>query len=343
MSGSDTRVVPQDRHDVMAALAPFQVPSLRRSAWQFGSTFVGYVALNAAMYVLARHSAWMALMIVLPTAGFLVRLFIIQHDCGHGAFFGSRRLNDGLGRFCSLFTFTPYAFWRRQHANHHASFNNLDRRDSGVDLYSTCATLAEYRALPPARRMLYRALRHPIVTQVLLPPVVFVLLYRLSFDAPKTWRRERRSVMMTNAALGMTSAGLTIVFGLRTVVLVQLSIIVVASIIGVWLFSVQHRFEGAIWERQEGWSHLRASLRGSSYLQLPGILQWFTGNIGFHHVHHLCALIPNYRLQECHEARPEFRRVTTLTLRQAICAPFYALWDEGLGRMVRFPAAPRHP
>ncbi len=184
--------------------------------------------------------------------------------------------------------------------------------------------------------MLYRALRHPILTQVLLPPVVFVLIYRLSFDAPKTWRRERRSVLMTNAALATMFAALIVVFGLRTVALVQLPIIAVASIIGVWLFSVQHRFEGAMWERQESWNHLQASLEGSSYLKLPKILQWFTGNIGFHHVHHLCAHVPNYRLQECHESQPVLGYVTTLTLGQAICAPFYALWDEELSRMVRF-------
>jgi omega-6 fatty acid desaturase (delta-12 desaturase) len=337
MNEGDAPAVQVDRHDLLAALAPFQTPLLRRSLWQVGSTFVGYLALNAAMYIVARHSTWIAVMIALPTAGFLVRVFIIQHDCGHGSFFKSRRLNDLLGCFCSVFTFTPYAFWRRQHANHHASFNNLDRRDFGIDLYSTCATVAEYRALPYARRVLYRGLRHPILTQVLLPPVVFVLLYRFPFDTPKTWRRERRSVFMTNAALAATFVALIVFFGLQTVALVQLPIIAVASIIGVWLFSVQHRFEGAIWERQEGWSHVQASLEGSSYLKLPGILQWFTGNIGFHHVHHLCVRVPNYRLQECHEARPEFGSVTTLTLGRAICASFYALWDEELRRMVPFP------
>lgn len=339
MNDGDALAVLDDHHDLMVALAPLQTPLLRQSLWQVGSTFVGFVALNAAMYVLARHSAWMALTIALPAAGFLVRLFIIQHDCGHGSFFRSRRLNELLGCFCGVFTFTPYAFWRRQHANHHASFNNLDRRDFGIDLYSTCATVAEYRALPYARRILYRGLRHPILTQVLLPPIVFVLLYRFLFDAPKTWRRERRSILMTNATLGAAFTALTVIFGMQTVALVQLPIIAVAAIIGVWLFSVQHRFEGAIWEHQEGWSHMRASLEGSSYLKLPALLQWFTGNIGFHHVHHLCARVPNYRLQECHEARPEFQRVTILTLRQAICAPFYALWDEDLRRMVPFPAS----
>jgi omega-6 fatty acid desaturase (delta-12 desaturase) len=339
MSDTDRLGAQQDRHDLMAALAQFQVPSLRRSIWQFASTFIGYITLSAVMYVLVRHSVGMTMIVALPAAGFLVRLFIVQHDCGHGSFFRSRRMNDALGCFCSVFTFTPYTFWRRQHANHHASFNNLDRRDSDIDLYSTCATLAEYQAMPYARRALYRAVRHPILTQVLLPPLVFVLLYRIPFEAPRTWWRERRGVLMTNIALGATLAGLTAIFGLRAVALVQLPIISIASIIGVWVFSVQHRFEGAIWERQEGWSHLQASLEGSSYLKLPKVLQWFTGNIGFHHVHHLCARVPNYRLQECHAARREFQGVTTLTLRQALSAPCYALWDEEHRRMVRFPAS----
>ena len=219
----------------MAALAPFQIPSLRVSVCQFTSTFIGYAVLNASMYGIVGYSIWIGCLVALLAAGFLVRLFIIQHDCGHGSFFRSHRLNDALGCFCSMFTFTPYAFWRRQHARHHASFNNLDRRDHGIDLYSTCATLAEFQAMSRPRRILYTAVRHPVVTQLLLPPLVFLLVYRVAFDLPPSWRRERRSVWMTNTALGATLAALTMIFGLRTVALVQLPIIVFASIIGVWL------------------------------------------------------------------------------------------------------------
>jgi omega-6 fatty acid desaturase (delta-12 desaturase) len=320
------------------ALASFQAPFLKRSLWQFSSSMAGYLALNAAMYILAPQFTWTALLLSLPAAGLLVRLFIIQHDCGHGSYFRSRQSNDMLGRFCSIFTFTPYTFWRRQHANHHACFNDLDRRDTGIDLYSTCATVAEYRSMPAARRFVYRAFRHPIITQVFLPPIVFVLLYRIPFDTPKTWRRERQSVLWTNATLGSVLLALTVTLGLQTVLLVQLPIIGIASVVGVWLFSVQHRFEGAVWERQEKWNHRKASLAGSSYLKLPRFFQWMTGNIGFHHVHHLCPRVPNYRLQECHEAQQEFQNVATLTFRQALCAPFYALWDEETKRMVRFSA-----
>ncbi len=281
-------------------------------------------------------SLWLTLGLALPAAELVVRLFIIQHDCGHGSFFRSRRLNDGLGRFCSAFTFTPYAFWRRQHTAHHATFNNLDRRDSGVDIYSTCATLREYQAFTPGRRLLYRVSRHPLVSQLLLPPVVFLVVYRLPFDAPSSWTAERRSVPLTNLALAAVFGSLVLALGASAVVLVQLPVMVVASIVGVWLFSVQHRSEAAQWLRQDRWNAVQASLEGSSYLKLPPVLQWFTGGIGFHHVHHLSTRVPNYRLQECHKSRPELDKVTTLTLRQALLAPCYALWDEEHGRMVGF-------
>ena len=324
---------------LVAAVAPFMAPSLRRSVWQFGSTFLLFILVDAAMYASLRVSAWLCLALAFPAAGLMVRLFIVQHDCGHGSFFRSRRANDMLGRFCSMITFTPYAFWRRQHANHHASFNNLDRRDTGIDIYSTCATLAEYRALSRPRRLLHRIARHPILTQLVLPPLVFMLVYRVPFDAPREWKRERRSDHLTNLAIAAVLASLVAVFGIWSVLLVQMPILVITSVVGVWLFSVQHRFEETQWSRQADWNLVQAALHGSSYLKLPRVLQWFTGNIGYHHVHHLAARVPNYRLQECHEARPELGMVTTLTLWQALCAPSYALWDEENGRMARFSQA----
>ena len=313
------------------------MPQWRRSAWQFGLTFGAYLALNAVMYALVPFLPWLAMALAIPAGGLVVRLFIVQHDCGHGAFFRSRRLNDWLGRFCSAFTFTPYAFWRRQHATHHASFNNLDRRDPGIDLYSSCATLKEYQAMPGRSRLLYRLIRHPVLTQIVLPPFVFLLVYRVPFDAPANWLRERRSVLMTNLALACVLGALCLVLGWRAVLLVQLPTISVASIVGVWLFSVQHRFEQTSWQRQGNWDHVRASLEGSSYLRLPRLLQWFTGNIGFHHVHHLSSRIPNYRLQECHESRPELRGVAPLSFWRALRSTGYALWDEDRGCMIPFP------
>lgn len=320
-------------------LREHQAPDHRRSAWQIAVSFLSLIGLCALMYVLVDVSTWLTLALAVPAAGFVVRIFILQHDCGHGALFRSKRLNDWVGRLCSLVTLTPYANWRRQHASHHANWNNLDRRESGADIYSTCLTTAEYRRLGPASRLLYRVLRHPLVALVLLPPLVFIVLYRVPFDTPAAWRRERLSVHLTNLALVALAVTLGLTLGFGAVALVQLPIMVVAAIIGVWLFSVQHRFDGAHWFRRVAWSPQAASLRGTSYLRLPGVLRWFTGDIGYHHVHHLNARIPNYRLADCHAASPALREVPTLSLLGALRSSTLWLWDEERARMVPFAAA----
>jgi omega-6 fatty acid desaturase (delta-12 desaturase) len=327
-----------------AALATHQAASLPRSLGQIATSFLPFIALCAAMYASLDMSYWLTLALAVPAAGFVVRIFIIQHDCGHGAFFRSRAWNDRIGRLCSLATLTPYANWRRQHAAHHANWNNLDRRESGSDIYSACLTVREYRQLKPGRRLLYRTLRHPAIALVGLPPMVFLLLYRLPFDTPAHWRRERLSVHATNLALASAVVVLGLTMGFGAVLLVQLPIMVIAAIVGVWLFSVQHRFESARWFTRDAWSAGDASLRGSSYLRLPPLLQWFTGNIGFHHVHHLSPRIPNYRLAACHAAIPRLQRAPTLTLREAVKGAPYWLWDEAGDRMVRFrDCAPDQP
>ena len=320
-----------------AILAAHQTPLLGRGLGQLASTFLPFFGLIAAMYLLRGVSVWLSLALVLPAAGLIVRIFIIQHDCGHGAFFRSRAANDWLGRFCSLFTFTPYANWRRQHSNHHAMWNNLDRRSGGADIYSTCMTVTEYQALTPLRRWSHRAVRSPVIAQVLLPPLVFLLLYRFPFDTPGAWRGEWISVMATNLALAGMFAALIVLFGAGAVALVQLPTIATAAILGVWIFSVQHRFEAAVWLRQPEWTATGAAMRGSSHLRLPRVLQWFSGNIGFHHVHHLMPRVPNYRLEDCHGAcAAVMPPAPSLSLWQALRAPAYALWDEERQRMVRF-------
>ncbi len=292
------------------------------------------------MYVLLDFGIWLAVLLAVPAAGFLVRIFIIQHDCGHGAFFRSRRANDAVGTLCSLLTLAPYASWRRQHAAHHGVWNNLDRRDSN-DVYGMVLTVAEYRALSPLGRLGYRISRHPLVVNVLLPPVVFILLFRLPFDVPKSWRRERIAIYLTNATLLALIGGLGLLVGFGSVALVQLTVMAVAAMIGAWLFSIQHRFEGARWIRGETWQHVAAALEGSSYLKLNRLLRWFTGNIGLHHVHHLNPRLPNYRLQDVVDAVPRLASVRPLGLRQALGAWRYVLWDEGRGRMVTFREAGR--
>jgi omega-6 fatty acid desaturase (delta-12 desaturase) len=333
-----------DRRSLLAGLAPFTAPSTTRSTTQLVVTAAPYIALLAAMYYAYYHiSIWLSLALALPAAGFVVRLFIIQHDCGHGAYFRSRWANEIVGALCGLTTYTPYALWRRHHAAHHAVWNNLDKRPSGGDIYSGCLTLREYEALSPLRQRLYRAALHPLVSQLLLPPVVFILLYRIPFDTPrKGWGKERRSVWITNAGIGAFLLTLTLLMGWQPVLLVQLPVITMASIIGVWLFAVQHRFENSVWARQADWTAADAALHGSSWLRLPKVLQWFTGNIGFHHVHHLMPRVPNYRLQAAHKAQPALAaNVTGLTLWQALRAPSFTLFDEARGAMVRFPSRRR--
>jgi len=327
-----------DLKNILSGIAEFQHPILRRSLGQLTTSFGGFLATCAAMYLCLTISLLITLPLSVLAAGFLVRIFIIQHDCGHGAFFRSQRANDVLGSLCSLMTLTPYAFWRRQHARHHGSWNNLDRRAaSGLDIYSSCMTVAEYGRLSRWRQRLYRLSRHPIVSHLILPPAVFLLLYRIPFDAAGSWRHERRALHVTNLALACLFTGLGLAVGFGRVLAVQLPIMIVASIFGVWLFSVQHRFEHTLWVHDANWSFTEAALRGSSYLRLPRILQWFTGNIGFHHIHHLNPRIPNYRLEDCHGAMDGMEAAPILTLRTAISTLRYALWDENLRRMVRFP------
>jgi omega-6 fatty acid desaturase (delta-12 desaturase) len=341
MASVDEGAPAAGRTDLRGEVARFQSPTRRKSLLQIATSFGGFFATCGAMYALLEVSWWVALALAPLAAGFLVRIFIIQHDCGHLAFFRSRRANDAVGLLCSLLTLAPYASWRRQHAGHHGIWNDLDRRQSGADIYSSCLTVAEYRALKPAERWCYRTTRHPLVANLVLPPLVFLVLYRFPFDMPPEWRRERLAVLLTNLALVALIAAAGLVLGFGRVAQVQLPVMVLASIAGVWLFSVQHRAENTRWLRHGTWSATAAALEGSTCLRLPAVLQWFTGNIGFHHVHHLNPRVPNYRLQECHERIAALREVPTLSLREGLRAWRFALWDEERGRMATFRDAAR--
>ncbi len=320
--------------------ASFQSPILAQSLWQLASTGAAYAAVLAAMYAAYHVSVWLSLALVLPAAGLVVRLFIIQHDCGHGAFFQSRRANLVVGVLCSLATLTPFTNWRRHHAQHHKQWNNLDTRDMGTDIYSTCLTLDEYEAMSPWRQWMARTMRHPLIAHVIVPPIVFLVLYRVPFETPRAWVKERAAVYITNIGIAACALGLVLAMGVWPVMLIQVPVIAVAAIIGVWLFSIQHRFEDALWARSDDWSAVTAAVHGSSFLRLPSVLRWFSGNIGYHHVHHLVPRVPNYRLQACHEACAElFGGAQVLTLREALRAPSFTLWDEKNGRMAPFPKA----
>jgi omega-6 fatty acid desaturase (delta-12 desaturase) len=310
---------------------------------QIVTSFGGFFLTCGAMYLAYGAGFWPAALLTVLAAGFLVRIFIIQHDCGHGAFFASRRANDVLGVVCSLLTLAPYAAWRRHHAAHHGVWNNLDRRQSGLDPYSTVVTVAEFRALPRWKRLACRIGLHPLVANLLLPPVIFMILYRLPVDMPKSWRRERWSMYATNAAILALVVGLGFALSFGQVLAVQLPVMVVAAIIGVWLFSIQHRFETSLWAPGDAWHPVDAALAGSSYLRLNRVLRWFTGNIGLHHIHHLSPRVPNYRLQAAQDAIPRLGAVKPLGLWQALGAWRYVLWDEVAGRLVTFRAARARP
>lgn len=319
------------------AKRPLALPDLNSSLCQLGVTVPLYVGLWVCMYFSLEVSYALTLALAVPAAGLLVRIFIFQHDCGHGSFFRARWANQAVGRLCGMFTLTPYANWRRQHAQHHANWNNLDRRASGLDIYSTCMTTGEYAALSPGRRWLYRITRNPFIVLVILPPLIFFFLYRVPFDTPRAWRREWWSVWLTDLALAAGYGSIGLVIGFSQLLLILVPVLTTTSIVGVWLFSVQHKFEGVAWLRASEWTAADAAIRGSSYLRLPGVLRWFTGNIGFHHVHHFDPRTPNYRLREQHERLPVFRSAPVLGLWKALGAHRYRLWDEAAGRMVPIP------
>jgi len=273
------------------------------------------------------------LVLAVPTAGFLVRLFMIQHDCGHGAFFRSRQANDWVGRALGVLTLTPYDFWRRTHAVHHATSGNLDRRGMGdIDTL----TVREYRSLSRWGRVRYRIYRHPLVMFGLGPAYLFFLQYRLPIGLMRAGWRPWLSTMVTNLAiLLLASIGIWIV-GVVPFVLVHLPIMLIGASLGVWLFYVQHQFEDTFWAHDRVWSMHEAALHGSSHYDLPLVLRWFTANIGMHHIHHLCSRIPFYRLPRALRHHPDLANIGRLTLGQSLSCVRLVLWDEASRRLISF-------
>jgi omega-6 fatty acid desaturase (delta-12 desaturase) len=314
-------------------VAKYQRPSSKRSIWQVANTFIPFFLLWYLMYLSLNLSYWLTLLLAVPAAGLLVRIFIIQHDCGHGSFFKSRKANDLLGSISGVLTLTPYFYWRKSHAIHHASAGNLENRGVG-DIYTM--TVDEYRQQSRWGRLKYRVYRHPLFLFVIAPTFLFVILYRFYHPDSKSWKKERASVLWTNVALAgiITLLGLTI--GLKAFLLVQAPLTILAVTAGTWMFFVQHQFEDTYWAGQADWDYTLAALQGSSYYQLPKVLQWFTGNIGFHHIHHLSPRIPNYMLEQCHQENPMFQQVVVLTMWTSLQTVFLSLWDEKQNKLVSF-------
>jgi omega-6 fatty acid desaturase (delta-12 desaturase) len=312
-------------------VAQYQKPAVWRGVWQVVNTLVPYAVLWWLMYWSLSVSYWLTLPLIVLAGGFLVRIFIIFHDCGHGSFFKSRLANDILGCITGVLTFTPYYQWRWEHSIHHACAGDLDRRGTG-DVWTL--TVQEYLEASRWKKFAYRLARNPLVLFVLAPLFLFVCMQRVPLrrGAP----RELYSVYATNVALILMAAGLIELFGWEAYLTIQLSVLMVAGAAGVWLFYVQHQFEGVYWERKENWDYTRAALQGSSFYKLPRVLQWFSGNIGFHHIHHLSPRIPNYHLEKCHHADPLFQTVKPVTLWGSLKSLTFRLWDERRQRLVGY-------
>jgi acyl-lipid omega-6 desaturase (Delta-12 desaturase) len=317
-------------------LAPYARPRRGRAMLDLATSVIPYLAFSVGIYLALSASVLLALALALPAAAMLVRTFIVFHDCSHGSFLASRRANSWLGTVLGLLLFSPFLRWRHDHAVHHATSGDLERR--GVGDVRTL-TVAEYHALPMRGRIGYRLLRNPIVMFGLGPLVAMVIGPRIVAKSARP--RMRRSVIATNLALAVLIGGLCWLIGWRDYLLVVGPSALLAGSAGIWLFYVQHQFEDAYWESREDWNYADAALRGSSYLKLPRVLQFLTGNIGFHHVHHLSARIPNYNLQRAHDENPVLHDVPTLSLWDGVRAVTLKLWDEDSKRLVTFDQARR--
>ena len=319
-------------------LGPYGGADLRRSVGQILTSAVPFFVCWYAAYRALSVGYWLTLIIAVPTAGFVMRLFLIQHDCGHGSFFKSQKVADLVGFWLGVATLTPYRYWRKTHAYHHAHSGDLGFRGLGdVDTI----TLSEYRKKSFFGRLRYRLYRHPFVLLGLGGFFVFALKHRYPWDIPRRWKREWASVWKTNAVLVAIVVLLALTIGLKAALLVHLPVLMLTGTVGVWLFYVQHQFEDTYWNEHTEWSYFDAGLQGSSYLVLPKPLQWVTASIGIHHVHHLSARIPNYRLQQCLDENPQLQQVTRITIWDGIKTLSLALWDEESRRLISFREARR--
>jgi acyl-lipid omega-6 desaturase (Delta-12 desaturase) len=331
---------PPETRALAQLLAGYREPDSARGIFELVITVVPLLIIWALIWAAVVRGHWVALLLAAPAAGLLVRLFMIQHDCGHGSFFHSRLTNDWVGRAIGVATLTPYDYWRRNHALHHASSGNLDHRGFGdIDTL----TMREFLHRSRWRRFLYRLYRHPIVMFGVGPTYLFILRHRLPVGMMRGGWMPWLSTMGTNAAIAILVGAMIRLVGLGPFLLVHLPIMVLAASIGVWLFYVQHQFEDTSWSHDETWSFHQAALHGSSHYRLPGVLRWFTANIGVHHIHHLCSRIPCYRLPDVLRDHPQLAAVGQITLLQSLRCVRLALWDEKQRRLISFDEATGAP
>lgn len=319
-------------------LSKYREPHMGRSIFELAVTVIPLVAFSAAAWVSVHYDFWLGLLMVVPAGAFLLRLFMIQHDCGHGSFFARRRLDDWTGRVIGVLTLTPYDYWRRAHAIHHASAGNLDERGIG-DI--TTLTVEEYKARGFWGRLSYRLYRHPLVMFGIGPSFVFLLKQRLPFGMMRSGAEPWVSTMATNVAVAVLAGLLIWWLGFVSFLIVYLPIVLLAATAGIWLFYVQHQFEETHWSEPPEWKFQDAALHGSSHYVLPRPLQWMTANIGIHHVHHLSSRVPYYRLPEVLRNHPELADIGRITIAESIRCVKLVLWDSKAGRLISFRDARR--
>ena len=329
MTSQDTKKPP--KANWKAIVAKYRKPDAGRASWQLVNTLVPYFALWILMFFAASISLWLTVPLAVLAGGLLVRTFIIFHDCSHGSFFKSSRANSFWGMLTGWISFTPFHHWKWEHSVHHATTGHLERRGVG-DIWTM--TVEEYLESSRWKQFSYRLARNPLVLFVIAPLFLFLIHHRFPQSGAKG--RARNSVWITNLALLGMGIGMSFAFGFLPYLVIQLIVLAVAGTVGVWLFYVQHQFEDTYWENGDEWSHFDAAMKGSSYYALPKVLQWFSGNIGFHHIHHLDSRIPNYNLERCYRSDPMFRDVTSLTLWASLKTMSYRLWDEGSKKLISF-------
>lgn len=315
-------------------IAPYRDGDYRHSWWQVANTLVPYIGLWILMVISLQYSYWITLPLIVLSSGFLVRLFIIFHDCGHGSFFNSRGLSAGLGYVLGILTFTPYHRWHHAHLIHHQTVGNLDKRGTG-DVWTL--TVEEYRALSKSGQFRYRIYRNPWIMFGIGAAGIFLITNR--FTRKTFTRRDKMSVYITNAGIALLFTVLGLTIGWKAYLLIQIPVMYLASVAGVYLFYLQHQFTGTHWYKNEDWDFKTVAIHGSSFYKLPAVLQWFSGNIGFHHVHHLSSKIPNYRLEKCHRENEMFSSIKPVSFLEGFSAVNLKLWDPGAGKLVSFREA----
>lgn len=312
-------------------ITQYNKPKISMSSWQIINSLGPYLLLWVVMSYTITISFWLTLPLIILSAGFLIRLFIIFHDCGHGSFFKDKKLNVKWGKFLGILSLTPYHRWTDNHRHHHQTVGNLDKRGQG-DIWTL--TVEEYRQSGPWKKFVYRLFRHPIFLILIGGPLGFIVVNR--FTSGKMTKKQKQNIYFTNLIIALLATGMSLIIGWKAFLMIQLPIVYFAAIGGVYLFYLQHQYDDVIWCRTEEWDYKEMALKGSSFFKLPAVLRWFTGNIGFHHIHHLGPTIPNYNLVKCHKENPIFQEVKAIGFFRSFHSLKLRLWDEDNQRIVSF-------